>query len=80
MNPGFSSTPGVQIALTRFNEINYDSSTETVEFGSGLRCDDVYNALAPYNRSIAGARGSGVGVGGFLLGGGRFAVFDMTFS
>ena len=76
MNPGFSSTPGVQIALTRFNEINYDSSAETVEFGSGLRFNDVYDALAPHNRSIAGARVSGVGVGGFLLGGGMVAVFE----
>ncbi|KAF8657984.1 hypothetical protein AX14_007770 [Amanita brunnescens Koide BX004] len=70
VNPGFSSTPGVQIALTRFNDINYDSSTETVEFGSGLVFDDVYNALAPYNRSVVGARVSRIGVGGFLLGGG----------
>ena len=71
MNPGFSSTPGVQIALTRFNEVNYDASTETVEFGSGLVFNDVYNALAPFNRSVAGARMSGIGVGGFLLGGGE---------
>ncbi|KAF8319537.1 FAD-binding domain-containing protein [Amanita rubescens] len=70
MNPGFSSTPGVQIALTRFNEVVYDSSTETVEFGSGLLFDNVYDALAPYNRSVAGARVAGIGVGGFLLGGG----------
>ena len=71
MNPGFSSTPGVQITLTRFNEVNYDASTETVEFGSGLVFNDVYNALAPFNRSVAGARMSGIGVGGFLLGGGE---------
>ena len=70
MNPGFSSTSGVQIVLSRFNEVNYDSSTETVEFGSGLAFADVYSALAPYNRSVAGARTSVVGVGGFLLGGG----------
>ncbi|KAF8736610.1 hypothetical protein AX14_014265, partial [Amanita brunnescens Koide BX004] len=69
MNPGFSSTPGVQIAMTQFNEIIYDSSTETVEFGSGLFFDDVYDALAPYNRSVAGARIVGIGVGGLLLGG-----------
>ena len=71
MNPGFSSTPGVQIAMTRFNEVVYDSSAETVEFGSGLVFDDVYNALAPYNRSAAGGRVPGIGVGGFLLGGGE---------
>ena len=71
MNPGFSSTPGVQIALTRLNEIKYDASTETVAFGSGLLFNDVYNALAPFNRSVAGSRMSGIGVGGFLLGGGE---------
>ena len=71
MNPGFSSTPGVQIAMTRFNEVNYHSLAETVELGSGLIFDDVYNALAPYNRSVAGGRVAGIGVGGFLLGGGE---------
>ena len=76
MIPGFSSTPGVQIVSTRFNEINYNSSAETVKFGSGLRFNDIYDALAPYNHSIAGARVSGVGVGGFLLGGGMLAVFE----
>ncbi len=75
MNPGFSSIPGVQIAMTRFNEVVYDSSTETVQFGSGLVCDDVYDALASYNRSIAGARVAGVGVGGYLLGGGEYEMF-----
>jgi len=76
MNPGFSSTPGVQIAMTRFNEVVYDSSTETVQFGSGLIFDDVYNALAPYNRSVAGGRVAGIGVGGFLLGGGEYDMFQ----
>jgi hypothetical protein len=72
MNPGFSSTPSVQIAMTWFNKIIYDSSTKTVEFGSGLLFDDVYDALAPYNRSVAGGRVVGIGVGGFLLGGGEW--------
>jgi FAD/FMN-containing dehydrogenase len=75
LNPGFSSTPGVQIAMTRFNEVVYDSSTETVEIGSGLIFDEVYEALAPYNRSIAGGRVAGIGVGGFLLGGGEHNMF-----
>ena len=71
MDPGSSSTPGIQIALTRFNKVIYDSSAETVEFGSGLGFGDLYKALAPYNRSVAGARVPEVGVGGFLLGGGE---------
>ncbi|KAK2461055.1 hypothetical protein APHAL10511_006902 [Amanita phalloides] len=70
VNPGFSSTPGVEIALSRLNEIKYDPVTRTVEFGPGLVFDDVYAALEPYNMSVVGARVSGIGVGGFLLGGG----------
>ncbi|KAK2462597.1 hypothetical protein APHAL10511_005330 [Amanita phalloides] len=70
VNPGFSSSPGVQIALTRFNEIKYDSKTQTVEIGAGLIFDDVYAALERYNVSVAGGRISGIGVGGFILGGG----------
>ncbi len=57
--------------MTRFNEVIYDSSTETVKIGPGLRFEDVYDTLAPYNRSITGGRISGIGVGGLLLGGGE---------
>ncbi|KAK2462599.1 hypothetical protein APHAL10511_005332 [Amanita phalloides] len=70
VNPGFSSTPGVEIALSRLNQINYDATTQTVEFGPGLIFDDVYAALEPHNMSVTGGRVSGIGVGGFLLGGG----------
>ncbi|KAK2462596.1 hypothetical protein APHAL10511_005329 [Amanita phalloides] len=70
VNPGSSSTPGVEIALTRFNKVKYNPTTQTVEFGSGLVFDDVYTALEPYNVSVAGARVSRIGVGGFMLGGG----------
>ena len=71
MNPGFSSTPGIQISMIHFSEVIYVSSTETVEIGSGLVFDEVYDALAPYNRSVAGGRLAGIGVGGLLLGGGE---------
>ncbi|KAI9069033.1 FAD-binding domain-containing protein [Trametes sanguinea] len=69
-NPGFSSTPGVQIAMYRFNEINYDAAESVVEVGAGLIWDDVYAALEPYAVSVVGGRVSGVGVAGFTLGGG----------
>ena len=70
MNPNFSSTPGVQITLTRFSEVLYDADSETVEVGAGLVWDEVYSALAPYNVSVVGGRVTGIGVGGFALGGG----------
>lgn len=42
-NPGFSSTPGVQIALSKLNEVTYhtelaavNGSVGTVDIGAGL--------------------------------------------
>ncbi|PFH46595.1 hypothetical protein AMATHDRAFT_77602 [Amanita thiersii Skay4041] len=69
-NPGFSSTPGVQITMFRFNEVTYRPESQTAVIGSGLIFDDVYARLAPNNVSVLGGRVSEIGVGGFLLGGG----------
>ncbi|ESK84491.1 FAD-binding domain-containing protein [Moniliophthora roreri MCA 2997] len=33
-NLGFSSTPGVQISMSRLNEVDYDESTSTVKIGA----------------------------------------------
>ncbi|KAI0794889.1 FAD-binding domain-containing protein [Abortiporus biennis] len=69
-NPGFSSTEGVQIAMTRFSEVTYDEASQSAVVGAGLVWDDVYSALAPHNVNVVGGRVSGVGVAGFSLGGG----------
>ncbi|EMD36843.1 hypothetical protein CERSUDRAFT_51643 [Gelatoporia subvermispora B] len=69
-NPGFSSTTGIQISMTRFSGVTYDNTTQTVEFGSGLIWDDVYAALEPFGVNVVGGRVTGVGVAGFTLGGG----------
>ncbi|CEL58450.1 hypothetical protein RSOLAG1IB_08557 [Rhizoctonia solani AG-1 IB] len=76
-NPGFSSTPGVQIALFKFSQVTYhpaplaaDGSVGTVDIGSGLVWDSVYAALEPHGVNVVGGRVTGVGVGGFTLGGG----------
>ncbi|KAG2063980.1 FAD dependent oxidoreductase [Suillus decipiens] len=69
-NPGFSSTPGVQIAMRSFSEVVYDQDAQTVTFGMGLVWEDVYSALIQYNVTVVGGRSFGVGVGGFILGGG----------
>lgn len=69
-NPGFSSTPGVQISMTRFNDIVIDMDSETVEIGAGLTWTDVYAYLVPRGVNAVGGRLHGVGVAGFLLGGG----------
>ncbi|KAH0585598.1 hypothetical protein H2248_008828 [Termitomyces sp. 'cryptogamus'] len=69
-NPGFSSTNGIQISMKPFSEVTYDAESQTVVIGAGLIWDDVYAALAPYGVSVVGGRVTGVGVAGFILGGG----------
>ncbi|KAK7023515.1 hypothetical protein VNI00_016733 [Paramarasmius palmivorus] len=69
-NAGFSSTPGVQIAMLRFNDLEYNESQSTVKIGAGLAWDEVYARLQPYGVKVLGGRAPGVGVAGFLLGGG----------
>jgi FAD/FMN-containing dehydrogenase len=70
-NPGFSSTSGVEIAMTRFNEIKVNSTCGTVEVGAGLTWDKVYEVLQPTGVSVVGGRILGVGVSGLTLGGGE---------
>ncbi|KAI0273284.1 FAD-binding domain-containing protein [Russula aff. rugulosa BPL654] len=69
-NPGFSSTSGVQIVMTRFNEIKVNSACGTVEVGAGLTWGQVYEALEPTGVNVVGGRTPGVGVAGLTLGGG----------
>nr|GAT56738.1 NAD(P)-binding protein [Mycena chlorophos] len=70
LNPGFSSTAGVEISMTRFNKLVFVAASQTVEVGSGLIWDDVYAGLAPFNVSVVGGRATGIGISGYLLGGG----------
>ena len=69
-NPGFSSTTGVQVALNRFGGVTYDESTGIASVGAGNVWDNVYEALEPYSVNVVGGRVSGVGIAGFILGGG----------
>ncbi|KAJ7599303.1 FAD-binding domain-containing protein [Mycena floridula] len=69
-NPGFSSTPGVHISMSRFADVIYNATTQTATIGAGLIWDDVYGALEPLGVNVVGGRFSGVGVAGYSLGGG----------
>ncbi|KAG2747521.1 FAD-binding domain-containing protein [Suillus brevipes Sb2] len=69
-NAGFSSTPGVQIAMYSFSDVVYDSATQTATVGTGLLWDDVYVALEKYSVTVVGAKVTGIGIGGIALGGG----------
>ncbi|KAH9990419.1 hypothetical protein BJV77DRAFT_1068929 [Russula vinacea] len=68
-NPGFSSTTGVQISMSRFNEIKVNSASGTVEVGAGLTWDQVYEVLEPTGVNVVGGRVYGIGVAGLTLGG-----------
>ncbi|KAF8486365.1 FAD dependent oxidoreductase [Russula ochroleuca] len=70
MNPGFSSTTGVQITMSRFNETRVNSASGTVDVGAGLTWDQVYATLESTGVNVVGGRIPGVGVGGLTLGGG----------
>lgn len=70
MNPGFSSTIGVHIAMRRFSVTSYHADSQTVDVGAGQVWDNVYEALQPYGVAVLGGRVTGVGVAGFTLGGG----------
>ena len=74
LNPHFSSTHGIQITLSRFNSTIYDPETRSAIVGAGQVWDDVYAALEPHGVNVVGGRLSGVGVGGFTLGGGTLHV------
>lgn len=71
-NPGFSSTTGVQISMNRFKAVEYNSTTKIATIGGGMIWDDVYAALLPYGVNVPGGRVDGIGVSGFVLGGGEY--------
>ncbi|OMP85743.1 Bifunctional solanapyrone synthase, partial [Diplodia seriata] len=62
---------GVTIDLGALNATTYDRDTNVASIGPGGRWKDVYAALREgWGVAVAGGRDGGVGVGGFLLGGG----------
>ncbi|TEB19619.1 FAD-binding domain-containing protein [Coprinellus micaceus] len=69
-SPFLSSTEGVHISTSAFTSIEYNEVTKTVKFGAGLKWEELYAALEPYGVNVPGGRIPGVGVGGFILGGG----------
>jgi FAD/FMN-containing dehydrogenase len=61
---------GVTIDLLHMNNTRYNTNTKIASISPAARRGSVYQALEPLGRMVAGGRGSTVGVGGFLLGGG----------
>lgn len=59
--------------MSRFDEVFYDKDTTNVEVGAGCLWDQVYSTLADQEEQrnvIGGSATQGVGVAGWLLGGG----------
>jgi FAD/FMN-containing dehydrogenase len=56
--------------MTRFNETTVDPTSKTVAIGAGLTWDQVFATLEPAGVTVIGARVTGVGVAGSILGGG----------
>ncbi|KAF3052652.1 hypothetical protein E8E11_011502 [Didymella keratinophila] len=61
---------GITIDLLYMNGTTYNVDTGIASISPAARWGSVYAALVPLGRMVAGGRGSTVGVGGFLLGGG----------
>ena len=61
---------GVTIDLLYMNGTTYDPDTKLASISPAARWGSVYETLEPLGRMVGGGRGSTVGVGGFLLGGG----------
>ena len=70
-NLGFSSTSGIEISMTRFNSIELNNATGTVDVGPGVIWDQVYAALNSTGINVIGGRIPTVGISGLTLGGGE---------
>lgn len=78
-NQGFSSTKGIQIDMRLFSHVNLSPDGSSVDVGGGNIWDNVYDALQGTGRYAMGGRVTGVGVGGFLLGGGGYSYLVNQF-
>jgi FAD/FMN-containing dehydrogenase len=70
-NPGFSSTCGVEISMTRFNRIQVNNAAGTVDVGAGITWGELCNAIVPLGVNVIGSREPSVGISGLILGGGE---------
>ena len=57
--------------MSHFRDIVLNEEEGTVEIGAGLTWTNVYSYLVPKGLNVVGGRVDGVGVSGFILGGGR---------
>jgi FAD/FMN-containing dehydrogenase len=68
---------GFTIDLERLRTVSLSRDKTVVSLGSGSTWQMVYEVLRPHNLTTVGGRSSGVGVGGFLLGGVPFCFHNL---
>lgn len=70
-NRGWANTDkGVLISLSELDTLQVASGTDYVQVGAGRHWEEVYKYLDARQLSAVGGRMTGVGVSGYLLGGG----------
>ncbi|KAE9380997.1 FAD binding domain-containing protein [Stipitochalara longipes BDJ] len=71
MFAGASNAPGgITFDMKNINDVIISEDLQSTIVGTGNTWGDVYKVLDPLNRTVIGGRDTGVGVGGFTLGGG----------
>ncbi|GMF96897.1 unnamed protein product [Aspergillus oryzae] len=70
-NNGFASIQdGLLITTQNLNNVIYNAEDQTAIIGPGLSWEDAQKGLDGTGRTLVGGRLGGVGVGGYMLGGG----------
>ncbi|KAG0152942.1 FAD dependent oxidoreductase, putative [Penicillium digitatum] len=70
-NNGFASIQdGLLISTKNLDQVDYNPEDHTAIVGPGLSWEEAQKGLAGTGRTIVGGRMGGVGVGGYMLGGG----------
>lgn len=70
-SPGFANIEnGIVIDITGLNSVSVSEDHSVASVGAGAKWADVYAFLEPLDKTVAGGRLGGVGVGGLTLGGG----------
>lgn len=65
-----SSAGGITVALENMNDITLSNDKKTVAVGAGNTWSRIYERLEPEGVQPVGGRVKGIGVGGYLTGGG----------
>jgi FAD/FMN-containing dehydrogenase len=68
--PGWSSSTGLVIDVSRMNQVVVDTAAKTARIAAGARLADVYAALAAKGMALAAGSCPTVGIAGLAMGGG----------